>query len=535
MQSELRLATLGLAILLVCAYGNIDAQGRDASGDQIEAAWGRLYNAGGEKAPEPKAAESSPWWYDYVTLNVGGTYEYQAVDFSGDPTVSFVVDREPAEMVTPAGFSFPQVLESSDHKFKAAGALSTHGLGHERVNTYISTVLRHDLDGLTLGSPFQSILDDHGGERVDLSNAFVELNGLAARGLPSSMSIRIGRQFIPDFRVGLLGSPVIDGARLGYQDEQTDVKLFIGRWEAFYQDVSEVLVAGGRFSHQLASDPAATFGLEPYVDFLYFRDTEHDEETYRAVFGLNARWHMLDGEVDLAFIDGAPTELNLRVATAFGKLAVYSYLRKRLSDDDFTFDIFLTADDLTNRGRLRVGRLSRATEFTIDADYELLSWLVVGAGLWINALDQQRDQTGFQADFQEVNGRLVIQPPGPISGALQYRYRHVDRGSNRNVTLFDDTSRTGETEYHELNAELRYRWKGRLRVLVGGYYGIYDTQSQYSDLDDSEILGAYARTHIQVSPSVRLNFHLGVDQGNDAFNPDIDFQYTAQAGIRLYY
>ncbi len=129
----------------------------------------------------------------------------------------------------------------------------------------------------------------------------------------------------------------------------------------------------------------------------------------------------------------------------------------------------------------------------------------------------------------------VYPSPRPWSGALQYRYRVVDRNSNTAIAFFDDTSRSGETVYHEINAELRYRWKPGVRLLVGGYAGVYDTQNRLSDVDDTTVAGAYARASVRVAKPVRLRFFVGVDRGNEEFNPDIDLQYTARLDVNINY
>lgn len=275
--------------LVICLMSGVSvamAQSGSTAQPGIQAAWDRLYDEQGGAVQLPQAPQTPPSWHEYVTLRLKGAYQYNGVDFSGDPTVGFAVDDGPALTVTPAGVSFPQVFEPDDHKLRAAGALGTHGFGHERVNTYLLGAIRQDLDGTPDGSPFQSILDAHGGERYDLSNAFIEMNGLSTQGVASRMQLRLGRQFVPDLHAGLLGSAVIDGGRFAYMDLQVDMMLFAGRWEEFYQDVSTTFVGGGRFAYRIFADPASTVDLEPYVEYLNVSDTEHGESTHRHTYGM---------------------------------------------------------------------------------------------------------------------------------------------------------------------------------------------------------------------------------------------------------
>lgn len=506
-----------------------------ASRQRIKRAWDKVYEMQVGQPVSPQTSPSGPSLPEYVTFSLGGAYTFNSVDFSGEPTVSFIVDDGPDFTVTPEGISFPQVFESTGHTFASYASLGTRGYGHDRVNTYVSAVLRHDLDGTTAGSPFQTILDDHGGETLDLSNAFVEMNGLGITGVPSHMDVRLGRQFIPAYRVGFLGSPVIDGARFDYDDSRIEMALFAGRWVAFYKSVSGVFVGGGRIARQLFPNPQSDVGLAPYVEYLYVNDTEGSMATNRHTYGLRGRWKALEADGYVSIIDADPIELGLRTSYIAGNWTVYGRLRKRLSSDDFTFDVFLTVDDLSRRRRLLLDTQSPATEFTLDTDYQLLSWLSLGAGVWVYALDDKDDQTGFDANFVEANGRLHIALRGPWSGTLQYRYRHVDRGSNAGVTLFDDTSRSGETAYHEFSSELGYSWRDWFSVQVGGYYAIYDTQNRLLEVDGIVIAGGYVRSKARVARAVSVHLLFGVDQGNEEFNPDIDVQYMVRAGVDINY
>ena len=524
-----------VGLLHMLTYGAPAALAQPGTSQQrIEAAWDKIEAAqAGEAAPAPPSA-ASPALQEYLTVGFGAGYALNGANFSGDPTTTFVVDDGPDFTLTPNGISFPQVFESTDHKFGSYLTLGTRGLGHDRVNVYLSARLRSDLDGTTEGSPFQSILDDHNGTKVDLSNAFIEMRGLGVGRFSSRMSARVGRQFLPYFRIGMFGSAVMDGGKVSYLDERADAELFIGRWAPFYKNVDGAVVGGGRILYELYPDPAASVGLAPYMESLYFNDGE-GEAAFRHTYGVRGRWKRWDADGYLTIIDADPIELGIRAHYVAQQWTVYGRVRKRVSSDEFTYDIFLTSKKLRDSGRLILGPLEPATEFALDGDYFLRSWLTVGAGVWIYFLDDDSDQTGFENNFQEVNGRVSIAPPGPWGGLLQYRFRHIDRDSADDVVLFDDTSRTGETDYHEFNAEINYLWRQFLKLRLGGYYGVYDTQGRFGDVNDIVITGGYLRARARVAKRVHVRFLLGLDKGNDEFHPDIDFQYTVRAGVEIYY
>lgn len=519
---------LGLHMALVgTAVSEPPETQKEHERSRIEAAWDKVYAAQVvETVPSQPPAEPAQA-HEYLTLNFGADYTLQAVDFSGEPTVSFIVDGGP--------LTSSNVFESRDHKFRSYLSLGTRGLGHNRVNTYVSAILRSDLNGTTSGSPFQSILDDHDGTKFDLSNAYVEMNGLGTDAFLSHMSARVGRQFLPDFHVGFLGSSVMDGGRLAYADKGIDAKLFVGRWAPFYESTTSAFVGGGHLQYQLFPSPDSDIGLAPYVEYLYFNDTDQSMTSNRHTYGLRGRWKTLEAEGYFTAIDTDPIEIGLQANYVTARWIVYGRLRKRLSSDDFIFDVFLTDDKLERSNRLLINELPPSTDFTLDADYQLQPWLSVGAGLWVHALDHGGDQTGFDANFQEVTARVLVAPSGPWSVLVQYRYRQIDRGSTANVQLFDDTSRDGETRYNEVNAEVSYRWRRLLRVRVGGYYGVYDTQSHFANIDNTTVAGGYVRAKARVAKAVDVKFAFGLDRGNDEFNPDLDLQYMVQTGVEVSY
>jgi hypothetical protein len=254
-------------------------------------------------------------------------------------TPTFVVDDGPAFTLTPNGVSFLQVFESTDHKFGSYLAVGTRGWGHERVNVYLSARLQSDLDGTTAGSPFQSILDDHDDTKFDLSNAFIEMRGLGVGRFSPRMSAKVGRQFLPYFRIGMFGSSVMDDGKVAYGDERADAELFIERWAPFYESVDGAVVGGGRIGYELYPDPGSPVGLAPYAEYLYFNDGE-GQSAHRHTYGIRSRWKRLDADGYVSVLDTDPIELGVRANYVARRWTVYGRVRKRVSSDEFTYDVF---------------------------------------------------------------------------------------------------------------------------------------------------------------------------------------------------
>ena len=123
----------------------------------------------------------------------------------------------------------------------------------------------------------------------------------------------------------------------------------------------------------------------------------------------------------------------------------------------------------------------------------------------------------------------------------QYRFRNIEHGPGGNFsttlprTITSDISRSGETSYQEVNAEARYRWQNRLRVSLGGYYRLIDTQTPYTRLTNIDTIGLYAGIRYHLTQLIEFRFQYGVDNDYREFNPDIDIAHTFRMGLHFRY
>jgi hypothetical protein len=152
----------------------------------------------------------------------------------------------------------------------------------------------------------------------------------------------------------------------------------------------------------------------------------------------------------------------------------------------------------------------------------------------VRALDDEDDQEAYDNSFTDVNGRILLTPLPKLTTGVQYRYRNVRRRGARDATTFDDIQTAGETQYNEVNGEIRYSWE-EWRFNVGGYLGVYDTQDRLTKIDNTTVAGGYAQTRAFLTENFALRFMFIVDRGNDQFTPDIDTQYSFRSGFDYYY
>jgi hypothetical protein len=508
----------------------------DADPNSMTAAWDAVYQGEGiqvEAGQTPPAVFTSRrgtrWdsFLDYMTVAMGSEYVYNWIDYSGKPTISFISENGPG--------SDPNVFPDDDQKFNWYGSVGTVGAGHSRLNTYVSGVYRRDLDDQALGSPFQNVLNGFSdGDKGNLQNGWAEMNGLAATGFFSKTNARLGRVFVPYTFPGIVGSPAMDGGRVSYDDSRNEVNAFVGRWEPFYDGVSaEAILAGGSVSRQLFPKWGPKQGIAPFAELLYFDDTGGGSSA-KHIYGFRSWWEMLTLDGFFAWVGGDPVDIGVQSTFTADKLNVYGKVHKKLTTDDYKYDVFLKADDdLNDRRRLNIGSVQKWLDVTLDADYQVCKWLSVGSGIWARALDHEDDQQAYQNSFIDVNGRLLFTPHRDINAGVQYRYRDVRRRSPQ-TTTFDDIQTAGETEYNEVNGEIRYRWED-WRFNVGGYLGLYDTQDWLTKIHNTTSAGGYAQTRAYLTDAFSLRFMFLVDRGNDQFTPDIDTQYSFRTGFDFYY
>jgi hypothetical protein len=523
------LALGGLGALGLAAAGAppADAQaGAARNGGRIAEYWQRAYAEELEAAPAPPPA-LPPRFGDHGgptnVVQLGATYTHQAADFTGKPTRGFVVDDRPPLTATPRGFAFPPAFERRNDRLEAYLAAGTRGFGDPRVNTYASAITQHDLDGTPAGSPFQGLLDAFAhGQRTELLNAYIELSGFGT-GAVARSSLRLGRQFVLDYAPDLLGSPTIDGASLAYRDPGLALSLFSGRRVSFYGERDSDVVAGAIASVQLLPQTSAG-GNYFYIS-----------SAHRYAVNLTHQIGQVQAGAFVTFRNRQPIDGGLQAgyAPAAGPWILRGKLVRRLTDEDFTFDVF---GERESGSRLSLFRIRPATQLTLDADYQVDPRFSLGGGVAARAVD--RGEAPFDNAFVEVAARAVWTPWPGWDTLVQYRFRHVERGSLSEVIRadrFDDIGRAGETLYHEVNGEIYARLAQRFGVRLGGYFGLFNTRSRLAEVNGVIRAGGYAQGRIQVHRAAEVMVEYGVDRGDRKFNPDIAVVHSVRAGFHVYY
>ncbi len=515
--------------------------------------WGKVYKA--ETITLPSAARAKPTLppaeeplpsgglsrlTEAITFRYGMEYTRNLVVFTDRPTRTFIVDGEASLVMDPVRgtTNFPSAFEDSDDRIYSYLSMGTRALGSSRLRTYVSLVTYHDLDSNPEGNAFINLPDGlHGNNRTDLINAYADILGLAEQGPLSQVQARLGRQFAFDYDSWLLGSAVVDGVSLRYRRGRSDLTAFFGWREAFFADPSSRFATGGSFGFQILPRTTAR------VDFFHYQSSQ------RYAAGIKQMLGPLYVDTHIAFINADPIEVGIRAGynSYDSPWTVYGSFLQQLSANDFIYDVWFTSRDQDRIRRLNLFRISPASQFLLEVDRQVFWWLSVGVGGWFRFLNDGRDQGPFDNSFQEGTVRLLLTPLPQWDYFAQYRYRHIERGPGGNFRasfpfiITDDIRRSGETSYQEISAEARYRWQNRLRVLVGGYFRLLDTQTPYPfrrtgvRLSSIDTGGLYAGFQFRLTEMVDLKFQYGVDSDYREFNPDIDLAHTFRVGVYVHY
>jgi len=487
----------------------IERRWEDVFGDQAmepDRASPAIYTA---TPPVPTGFQAFP---EQIFYRIAVDYVRNFVSFTDEPTRTFIVDNGPAFTVDPEGFiSFPPLFEANDDKLYAHATFGTRGYGHERLNTEVSFLTYHDLDGTSAGSPFISPLDSFDGRsRTEAVNAFFEMDGLGD-GRWSNVDLRVGRQYTHSSFNFLrpLGASVMDGVAFNYRDENFDLGGFVGYRPSFFSDPEARVVTGASFGAHVAR--------RAYVQYNFFHYADTGIHTF-SVEPLFEQPLRLQGHFTM--IDDEPIDLGIRAAYAEGNWSVFATFQEQLTDNDFVFDIFLRteAGDPSNRiRRINLGQIATSSRFSLDVTRQLGSLFAAGGRVWILELHDDEEQTGFDASFQDLSAHLTFFPAGNWDATFEYRHRNTDRLNPAEAIFFDDVSRAGETRYDEVSGVVGYRFRGRFNVQTGVYHRVFDLQNRITLIDDSDTTGFFTNFFLRLNQHWDFRFSYGVDNDFSVF------------------
>ena len=365
---------------------------------------------------------------DHFFFETSTHYIRQETTFSGQPTVTGVINVERGEVANPDGIPFPPAFQpNSDHVYSFMN-WGTRGWLSPHVNTNFSLRYRQDLTSVLEGSPSLGVINTfRPGRLFELLSGFVEIGQLGSTGALARSSLQVGRQFVYGAELAAL-----DGASFSTHQRHYSLTLFGGRRFSYFSNPDQRAIGGSNIAFRLPGDA----GLE-YRGLFYVKGTHN--VIFRKRFEPN--WVF---RTDFKMVGGSPVDFGAQVMylPTDGKSTVRLSFFQKLSDKDFFYDYTLIArdrDPFNRLSRLNLGPLSPYSQVAVHARREILPRLRVGGSVWMRRLnDPEEDRGAFLASFEDYRFNVQTYPLARLETFLEFHQRNTDRPSPFGTTEFDD-------------------------------------------------------------------------------------------------
>ena len=519
-----RAVTLPAAVVGLCLFAY-----SQSSRLTIEEAWNDLLGSSDHQdaanlpvSPEPAVAKSaSRDFADRFFYNTRSEYVHQHALFSGLPTLTGVVDREPGPVADPGAIPFPGAFQPHSGHFYSSMNWGTRGWLSPRINTNFSLRYRQDLWDLDRGSPARSVVNTFSGNRLfELTNGVVELNGLTRRGALAHSPLRLGRQNIYGAEMA-----TVDGFSYALDRPNYSVSLFGGRRFTWYSNPRQRAIGGGSLGFRLPGG-----GSFQYQGLFYVQGI------HRLVFHqpLTPSWRV---GAHYKSVGSRPVDLGatLRYLPDDGRTGARFTVAQKLSQHDFIYDYTVWVRDRDSFNRLRrlnFGVISPHRQFSVEAHRQILEVASVGGAVWVRRLNRESDAGPFDTSFEDYRAHLRLFPLRRTAVLLELHRRRTDRPSPLGVEGFDDVRHAGETRVRDISLEVsRSFGEDRLGLTFGGYHREIDLQNRFFFIDGARVLGASGGAFFRLDHRTRLYFRYGLDEDFTLFRPSLQRFRTYRMGL----
>lgn len=441
-------------------------------------------------------------------------------DFSGQPTITGVINVPPGTAFNPAGIPDPAVFQSSTNEMYSFLNFGTRGWGSDRVNTDFSMRYRTDLSFVNPGSPGLDILNTfHGSRRFELQTGYIEINGKAGDGFFAGSSLRLGRQYVYGAELASL-----DGLSFTRNRPKYSVTVFAGRRFTYYSDPDQRAIGGLDFVYRLGRASLEYSGLF-YVKGSHtfsYRQRLPKDWLFNSYFKMVGS-HPVDFSASAMW---APTN---------GKTTVRLGFFQKLTNRDYFYDYTYNVRDLDSYNtlqRLYLGPLSPYSQFTLDVHRAIAPRLRVGGTLWIRRLNDDTDQGPFDTSFQDYRVDAQVFPWKRIETFLEYHERDSNRKNPVPSTTFDDVTAAGETKIQDFSLQVGKSFaEGRLSIRGGGFLRRIQFQDRFSFIDNAQDKGWLGNASVRLDQRTRVYFDYSLDTDYFVWRPSIKNGQVFRLGI----
>ena len=520
----LRTLTLPAAVVGLCLAAH-----SQSSRLTIEDAWNDLLGDPARKAtesllasPEPRAPKSaSQDFADHFFYNTRSEVVHQQAGFSGRPTLTGVVDREPGAVADPAAIPFPGAFQPRSGHFHSSMNWGTRGWLSPRINTNFSLRYRQDLSALDIGSPSRSVLNTFSRNRLfELTTGLVEWNGLTRQGTLSDSTLRLGRQNVYGAEMA-----TVDGFSFSLDRPKYRVSLFGGRRFTYYSNPLQRAIGGGSLGFRL-----------PGGGSFEYQGLFHVKGIHRLVFRqpLEPSWRV---GAHYKSVGSRPVDVgaHLGYLPADGRTGARFAFAQKLSEHDFIYDYTTWVSDRDSFNRLRrlnFGVISPHRQFSVEAHRQLFEAATVGGAVWVRRLNRESDAGPFDTSFEDYRAHLELFPLRRTTLLLELHRRRTDRPSPLGAQDFDEVRNAGETRTRDISLEVsRSFGEDRLGLSLGGYHREIDLQNRFFFMDGARVVGAIGGAWLRLNQRTRLYFRYGLDEDFTLFRPSLQRFQTYRMGL----
>jgi hypothetical protein len=473
----------------------------------------------------PHAQSATDDFLSHVFFEIKSDYSRYDTSFTGNPTVTGIINAPPSNTFNPAGYPYPPSFQPDGNRVESFLDFGTRGWLSDRVNTHFALRYLQDVEPIGLGSPAQNIVETfNSNRRFEFLAASIEINSKPTDGVWAGTSLTLGRQYV----YGAELAP-IDGAALTIDHSAWALTLFAGRRFSFFADPDQKAMGGANATWKINPNTSLTYEGIWYIkgsNSLLFRRR------------LNSRWLVsskfrLYGQYPVEFsAQGLYNSPN-------GKTSLHLSFYQQLTNKDYQYDFLDGARDLDAYNpllRLYLGILSPYSQFVIDARRTISSKLRVGGSVWLRRLSDRNDETPFNTTFEDYRAHAQVFPLRKIETFFEYHQRNSDHLSPVNATYFDDLTGTGVTSVKDVTGEVRRTFgEGRFSLSGGVYYRRVSMQDRFFYLDNLHQAGWLAGAWWKMDQHTRVFFDYNLDNDFFLFRPDLKNSRALHVGVAWKY
>lgn len=444
--------------------------------------------------------------------------------FSGQPTITDVIDAPPGQVVNPNGVPYPGAFQPSTNSMYSFLNWGTRGWLSDRINTDFAFRYQQDITSVDAGSPSLGVLNTfYGNREFQLLSGYADINGKASDGFFSGSTLRVGRQDV-------YGAELADFDGLSFTQNRQNFSytLYGGRRFTYYSDPAQRGIGGGNFIFRVGG---ATI---EYDALLYVRPSQslsyHQQLTHGWL--LSGQFRMFGGSPTNASVSGLWTPSD-------GKTTVRLSFDQQITNNDYVFDYTDVARNLNPQNplvRLNLGVFSPHSQVVIDARRAINSHLRLGGSVWVRRLNDSKNEGAFDTSFQDYRVNAQYFPGRKFTVFVDYHQRDSDRVSPRSPVTFDDISAVGETKVQDMSLELgRSFAEGRVSLKAGGFYRLLNYQDSFFVINRANDKGVLGSATVKLDQRTRMFIEYDLDTDFPVYRPDIQNTQTLRVGMAWKY